>query len=282
MKTIRTFLFLSIFIVAGGHWAQAQMELPQPSPKAQVMQTVGLTDITIDYSSPGVKGRKIFGDLVPYGKLWRSGANKATSIEFSKDVTINGEKVKAGKYSFFTIPNEKEWTVILNSETELWGTGGYDESKNILAFNVAPEKLSKNVERLRYLVEDFDNEKAHISLEWADTKISFPVQVHTMEQAYESIKKTLEPSWRAYANAARFAFEQAHDLENGMKWIDKSLELQSDWYNNWLKAEMLAETGNYSEALKYAKIAKELGDKNPDRFFYKNQVEAAIEKWQKM
>jgi len=280
MKSL--FITLLSFVLCLSNTLYAQMELPQPSPKAQVMQRVGLTDITIDYSSPGVKGREIFGALVPYGKLWRSGANKATSIEFSKDVSINGQEVKAGKYSFFTIPNEEEWTLILNSETELWGTGGYDESKNIVAFNVKPEKLTSAVERLRYLIRDFDNEKALISLEWADIRISFPVQVHTMEQAYASIKKTLEPSWRAYANAARFAFEQANDMENAMKWINKSLEIKSEWYNNWLKAEMLAETGNYSEALKYAKTAKELGDKSPGNFFYKDKVEQALIDWAKM
>ncbi len=280
MKSLFITLLTFVFCLPNGLYAQ--MELPQPSPKAQVMQRVGLTDITIDYSSPGVKGREIFGALVPYGKLWRSGANKATSIEFTKDVSINGQEVKAGKYSFFTIPNEDEWTVILNSETELWGTGGYDESKNIVAFNVKPEKLQDAVERLRYLITDFDNEKALISLEWADTRISFPVQVHTMEQAYASIKKTLEPSWRAYANAARFAFEQANDMENAMTWINKSLEIKSEWYNNWLKAEMLAETGNYSEALKYAKTAKELGDKSPGNFFYKDKVEQALIDWAKM
>ncbi len=280
MKSLFIALFSFVFCMSGALYAQ--MELPQPSPKAQVMQRVGLTDIAIEYSSPGVKGRAIFGGLVPYGKLWRAGANKATSIEFSKDVSINGQEVKAGKYSFFAIPNESEWTVILNSETELWGTGGYDESKNIVAFNVTPEKLDPLVERLRYLITDFDNEKAIIALEWADTRVSFPVQVHTMEQAYASIKKTLEPSWRAYANAARFAFEQANDMENAMKWINQSLEVKSEWFNNWLKAQILAETGNYSEALKYAKTAKELGDKNPGSFFYKDKVEQALIDWAKM
>jgi hypothetical protein len=118
MKKV-TSLFTALLIL-GGLSAQ---EMPAPSPAAMVMQRVGLTDITIEYSRPGVKSRMIFGDLVPYNKLWRTGANKATLIKLSTDAKINGQEIKAGSYSIFTIPGEEEWVVIFNKDTELWGTG---------------------------------------------------------------------------------------------------------------------------------------------------------------
>lgn len=184
MKLFRyTILLLFSFIVL----ASAQQEEPAKSPAASVSQVVGLTNVTITYSSPGVKGRQIWGELVPYGEVWRSGANKATTIEFSTDVKVNGTEVKAGKYSFFTIPGKDEWTVILNSVADQWGAFKYDESKDVLRFNVTPKENPFH-ERLAYII-DFDTPtKSTVALEWKDLKIPFTVESHVTDPKDENVR----------------------------------------------------------------------------------------------
>lgn len=275
---MRNMMTLLLALVAFSFTAQAQMELPQPSPKAEIEQMVGLTEIEIEYSSPGVKGRDIFGGLVPYGKIWRTGANKATALSFSRDVMIADTEIPAGEYSLFTIPGEDEWTIILNSETELWGTGSYDETNDVVRFTATPEQHDEFVERFRILVEDFDNEKAHIAIEWADVVVSFPVMVHTKKQAYASIEETLSPSWQRYAQAARYAWEQEGDLDNAGLWASESIAVESTWYNHWIMGEVLAEQGDTEAALEHMNMALELGNE-AENFWYKSRVEENIENW---
>lgn len=281
MKTAKYILALFLLSAITAIPAKAQMELPEKSPKGQVMQTVGLTEITITYHSPGVKGREIFGGLVSYGEMWRTGANKATSIEFSKAVTINGTELDAGKYSLFTIPKEDNWTIIINSETELWGTGGYSKENDVARFSVTPKTLNRSIERMRFVFDDFDNESATIALEWDRTHIPFEVNVNTGEQAMKSIEASLNPSWRMYSDAASYAFEQANNSTKAMAWVNQSIDVESTWYNNWLKARILADQEDYKTALKHAKIAKEKGDE-AENFFYKERVEQALEEWKNM
>lgn len=279
MKPTYFFIALTFFYFTTLFSSHAQ-ELPRPSPYATVKQTVGLTDITIDYSSPGVKGREIWGKLVPYGELWRTGANKATKITFSKDVTINGENVPAGSYSLFTIPGKDEWTVILNKETELWGTGGYKEENDLMRFNVKPETSSMMWERLHFVFTDFTDSEATVNLFWKKLNLPFKVMVNTDEQALENIKSTLKDAWRPYANAARYYLENGKSLDEALQYIDKSISISNEWFNNWLKAEILHAKKDNKEALKYAQTAKELGDKSAN-FFYKSKVEAALKEWKK-
>lgn len=274
---MRKFL-LSVLLSVLAFGAQAQMEIPAPSPHAKVSQTVGVTDITIEYSSPGVKGREIFGGLLPYDEMWRTGANKATAITFSKPVKINGKEVAAGSYSLFTIPGSKEWTIILNNDTELWGTGDYDETKDAIRIKAMPKKNNFR-ERMAFQILDFDNEKATIALEWDKTRVDFIVEVNSTEQAMASIEKTLNPSWNQYASAARFAWEQVGDLDKALAWINQSIDVKATWYNHWVKGEILAATGDYTGAYKYMQKAKEMGDKD-DNFFYKDRVEKNLKDWE--
>lgn len=271
---------LLVLIFLAGLQVQAQMETPASSPSAMVKQTAGLTDITINYSSPGVKGRTIFGDLVPYGEVWRTGANKATSIAFSRDVVINGTDVKAGTYSIFTIPGEREWTIMLNSETELWGSDDYNADNDVVRVKAMPVKTSFR-ERFAVDILDFDNEKATIVIEWEKTRVAFIVELKTKEQAYASIEKTLNPAWNTFAAAARYAWEQEGDLASADKWITQSLALQEMWYNHWIKGEVLAGMGQYAEALVHMNKALELGNRNVETFWYKSRIEKNIQEWAK-
>ncbi|MFI5222044.1 MAG: DUF2911 domain-containing protein [Bacteroidia bacterium] len=256
--------------------ANAQLTLPQPSPKASVMQTVGLTDITIDYSSPGVKNRTIWGEVVPFDKIWRAGANSATKITFSKDVTIEGTIVPKGSYSIFIIPSKAEWIVVLNKNATA-SSDEYKQEMDLLRVKSNPVAIP-NRERLAYTITDFTEDMATISMEWEKVKVSFTVQLATEKQAVENIDKTLNNTWSAYNSAARFYFDKK-DYSKALTYVNQSLNLSEQWFNCWVKAQILNATGVKEEAYKYVLKAKELGDKNVQGFFMKTQVEKALEEW---
>ncbi|HET6246024.1 MAG: DUF2911 domain-containing protein [Bacteroidetes bacterium] len=275
-------LFATFIISAGALLVQpvfAQLDLPQPSPKAMVKQTVGLTDVTIDYSSPAVNKRVIWGDLVPYSEMWRTGANMASKITFSKEVTIGGKAVAAGSYAFLTIPEKEEWTVIINSDSELRGTDGYSIDKDVVRLKVKPQ-VSPNRERLTFLISDFSNTGGNISLEWEKLKIDVPFTTATDEQALKNINNSLNASWRNYTNAANYMLTNKKDLDKALTWINQSIAISPDqWYSHWIKAQIHAEKKQSKEAFASAQKAKELGDKNPAGFFYKEAVEKALVDW---
>lgn len=152
---------------------------PAASPLGKVYQRVGVTDVEVTYSRPGMKGRDIFatGGLVPFGKLWRTGANAATTISFSTDVMIGGEKVEAGEYSLFTIPGESKWTVMLNSEADLRGTGGYDAGKDVVRIEVEPMEFPLEVETMTFVFGNVKDTSADLNLIWANTAIAIPISV---------------------------------------------------------------------------------------------------------
>lgn len=257
--------------------ANAQLQLPQPSPKASVMQQVGLTDITVDYSSPAVKGRTIWGELVSYDKVWRAGANAATKITFSKDVTISGTNVAKGTYSIFMIPGKSEWTIAINKDVNA-SEASYKESDDVVRIKATP-KTTENHERLSYTFTDYSEEGTTVNMEWEKTRVSFNVNVATGKQAAENIDKTLGATWMQYNNAARYYYDQK-DYTKALDYANMSLSLSNQWFNNWVKAQILAAKGMSKDAYAYAVKAKELGDKNPEGFFFKPQVEKAIQDWQ--
>jgi hypothetical protein len=260
--------------------ASADLDLPRPSPFAKVSQDVGLTTITVDYSSPGVKGRKIWGGLVPYGQMWRTGANTATKVTFSKDVTVAGKPVPAGTYALFTIPTAGDWTVILNKKADQPGTGqGYKQEDDAARFTIKP-KAAPFRERLAFLVTDFTDEKGDLALEWEKLRLTIPVETGTAKQAMANITSTIDGTWRTYANAARYLVENKKELDTAMKYVDQSLALKEDWYNVWIKAQILAAKGNYKEALALAQKANDLGTK-AGNFFFEADVKKALADWKK-
>jgi hypothetical protein len=166
---LRPILLVAAVVVAqaGAATAHAQaLEVPAPSPKARVEQRVGLTDFSLEYSSPAVKGRKIWGDLVPYDKLWRTGANAATKLTVSRDFTFGGKPVKAGAYALYTIPGKTSWTVILNTNANAGGTNGYDEKNDVARVTVKPTAAPMR-ERLTFIFSDASDDGVHLDLEWS-------------------------------------------------------------------------------------------------------------------
>lgn len=262
--------------------ARAELDLPRPSPFAKVSQDVGLTQIIVDYSCPGVKGRKIWGALVPFDKMWRTGANVATKITFSKDVTFVDQPVPAGTYSLFSIPAKSgEWTIILNKNADQPGTArDYKPELDFVRVKVHA-KPAPHRERLAFMFSDFSDDKASLDLEWEKLRVSIPIKVNTAEQAMANINKELDNAWRPYANAARYMLETKKDYDAGMKLIDQSLALKEDWFNVWIKASLLAAKGNFKDAHAQAQKSFDLGQKVGPMFFLQEEVKKALQEWSK-
>lgn len=267
-------------------------DLPQPSPFTTLEQRVGLTDFTVEYSRPAARGREIYGNLVPYGKLWRTGANKATAISFNTPVSINGVDVEAGKYSIFSIPNEGEWTFILNSNTELYGTNGYEESKDVLRFNVAEGDYGFCFSESFHIGFDaVDGGKAKLIISWAGKGIAIPIRVNVEEKAMENIENALseateEDMWRVKRNAGAYYLRDLKKPAEGLAFIQDAVKLKPDnWYNYYMLGEAQYANGNKKEALAAADKAMEVGlaeaKKAGAEFGYTDMVNEAKENWSK-
>ena len=260
--------------------ASAQPELPRPSPSAKVSQVIGLTEISVDYSSPAVKGRKIWGALVPYDQMWRTGANQATKITVSRDLTLGDKPVPAGTYALFTIPTKGAWTVILNKKADQSGTArDYKPELDLVRFQVHAKPVPHR-ERMAFLFSDFTDDKGSLDLEWEKLRVSIPIKVNTGEQAMANIAKGIDGAWRTYANAARYLLETKKDYATGLKYIDQSLALNEDWFNLWIKASLLAAKGDVKEATAVGEKAYQLGQK-AEFFFLEPEVKKTLAEWKK-
>jgi hypothetical protein len=264
-------LSLAATLFAG--MSSAQIKLPAPSPAAKVTQSIGLTEVTVDYSRPSMKGRVIFGDLVPYGEVWRTGANASTKITFKDDVTFNGTPIPAGTYSFFTIPGEKMWTVIMNKNTETWGAAGYNKEEDVARFEVRPGRNEKPVETLTFAFKDFESNSANLVMKWENIMISFTIEQDVDRIVQKQIKEQLidskEPATAGtYFSAAMYYKDKSMNLEQALTWMNKACEMRPEafWYTH-RKAELLATLGKKKEALAAAQQSLEAAKKNADGDF---------------
>ena len=243
----------------------AQIESPQPSPLGEVEQKIGLTDIEIEYSRPGKKDREIFGKLVPYGKIWRTGANASTKIEISDDIKINGKELKKGKYALYTIPGESEWTIIFHKNLSYWGVGDYKEEEDALRITAKSTKLGVTVETLTFAFSNFTTTGGKLMLMWDNTMVAMDIETNAMEQVEAQIKKVLVdgPGAGAYAAGADFYLEKGENLEQALTWINKGIEKRPKafWYIH-KKAQILAKMGKKKEAIAAANKSIEIAKAN--------------------
>lgn len=265
-----------------------ELELPRRSPRATTNFTVGMTDVRIHYSSPALRGRELWGSLVPYDQLWRAGANEATVIEFDRDVWVQGESLAAGAYAFFLIPRENEnWIAVFNQQTEQWGTYDYDESLDALRVEVAIDTLCTPEERLQYYLSDTDLDAGSLCLRWEYYSICLDFQVPVLETIERQLEvslaeKSANESWRLYAEVADFL----HDYENfrpqALSYAIQSTAEQDHSWNWWLRAQIEGLLGDFSSAVRSAEKAIEVGQQEPEDRFFKNSrptIEASLEKW---
>lgn len=261
--------------------ASAELTLPRVSQKASVMQTVGLTDVTVQYCRPGVKGRVIWGELVPYDKVWRTGANEATTFSFSTPVKINGQALPAGIYSFHTIPGKTSWTLIFNKKAEQWGSYDYDATQDALRIQVTPV-AGPNQEWMAFSFSDVSADSATVELAWEKLRVPFKIEADTKTQAMASINKALSgevKDWEDPYSAASYAFNANLGNADALKWIDQSISLKETYWNLRLKAAILEKDGKRKEAIALAEKAVQIGKRDKDNEGEIAKTEKQIADW---
>jgi hypothetical protein len=273
---------LALGLAAASAFAQPAVDLPRLSPPASVSQSIGYTNVTISYSRPAVRGRKIWKDLVPYGKVWRAGANEATVIEFSTDVKVNGRSLPKGRYGLFIIPDEKEWTFAFSKAYKAWGAFTYDEKEDALRVKV-PTRSAEFRERLEYGFEDLTDSSATLFMSWEKKKLPIGIVVEFLETAKANIRKSL-PKAKAgdpfpWLSAARFYWTYDIDRKQAMQWVDKSIAVKPIYGNLWTKAEWLADGKDYAEAAKYARRAREAAERDPNPKPLLEAIDKATSSW---
>lgn len=258
-----------------------KLNTPKPSPLGIVSQKVGLTQMEVTYSRPGVKNREIFGGLVPYDKLWRTGANAPTKLELSTRATIEGNKIPAGKYALLTIPGKDKWTIIINEDTAAT-TDKYKKENDVARFKVAANDYPKKVETFTINFTDIRPDKANMQLLWENTSVKCKVEVPTDElvekQIKEKLPKASDDNAMAYYRAAEYYHMAEKDLNQALKWINKALQTKEEYWMLHRKANIQAELGNHKDAIETAKKSKELAQQDGNEHYVKNNEEV-IKKW---
>lgn len=257
--------------------------VPAPSPAASVMQTVGVTDFTVKYSRPFIKGRKVFADgsaLAPYDQIWRTGANMATTFESSTEFTFGGKKVPAGKYALFSIPNGSAWTVILNKNYNQGGTDAYKESDDVARTMVVPTSNDYN-EAFKIEIEPVTDSTAFLNLSWSSVNIPVPLAVSTESLTLSALNKAVAEKPEDVAtlqSTAGYLLSKGKDLQVALSLADKAIGLKESFGALWTKAQILNKLGKTAEAIPVAQKALTVGAAAPDGAynFYKPQVEKAI------
>jgi len=274
-------LALIAFPLAAQQTPAPQLRTPRASQKQVVTQTVGFTDVTITYSRPGVKGRQIWGGLVPYDKVWRTGANEATTIAFSDDVTINGQPLPKGTYSLHTIPGKDEWTIVFNTTANQWGSFNYDPAKDALRVKAKPHGDEFH-EWLTFEIPDVSPDSATIAIKWANLAVPFTVGTNTTQKvladARAAVAAAKPDDWQTPLRAATFAIENRVDLEEAKKWLDQSIKANENIRNLFEKARAQAMAGDRTAAIATAqKAISKAGEKDKDEV---GEIQHSIASWQ--
>jgi hypothetical protein len=285
-SSVSAILFTLCFAVS----AFAQIDTPRPSPKASVMQRIGVTDVTITYSRPAVKNRQSWGDplpgqtakgeatlddqnarpkgaaIVPWGHVWRAGANEATTFVVTDDVLINGQKLPAGSYSMHTIPTKDEWTIVFNSTANQWGSFSYDAAKDTLRVKAKPQWVNQSEEWLTYSVEPVGDDSAQVNIRWEKVNVPFTVKVPdvaatTMAHLKNSVGNAKADDWQTPMLAGNYLINNQNpaDDEQGMAWIEQSIKVKETFRNLASKANALYKFGKKDEAFAVAQQAIERG-----------------------
>jgi hypothetical protein len=249
---------------------------PRPSPVASVMQVVGVTDITINYSSPGVKGRTIWGELVPYGKIWRTGANEVTSVTFSDPVKVNGNELPAGTYGIHTIPNTNEWEIIFSKDTKVGGSASFDETKEALRIKVKPEEASFT-ERMVFTFTDATDNSAAVNLIWEKLKVSFNVETATEELTLQKARNAF--NWGDLMAAATYCLQNDVSLDEGYNWIQASTLINENYWNMRIKAQYLAKMERKADAIAAMEKAIDYGNKMENSPFDFDSMKKLLAEW---
>ncbi|WP_417443913.1 DUF2911 domain-containing protein [Joostella sp.] len=274
-------LILLICAVLGSYTLNAQVTTPQPSPTSKLEQKVGLTDVTIAYSRPSMRGRAIFGELVPFGEIWRTGANQNTIVTFSDDVKIGGKDVKKGSYALFSKPNKNSWDVYFYNDTNNWGNPEkWDDSKVVAKVTATPYELPFEVETFTIDVDNLTNNGASLGIVWENTYVGVPFEVPTKEKATASIKKVMNgPQSGDYYAAAVYYLQEGQDLDQAQEWMDKAISEQKEAPFWMLRQKSLiqAKQGDTKGAIETAKKSLAAAEKAGNKDYVKLNQDSIAE-----
>jgi hypothetical protein len=284
MKNRNVLLMAVAMLLLQSNMLQGQIVVPDLSPLSTITQKVGFSEIKIEYSRPSVRGRIVFGELVPYGKVWRTGANAATKITLEEEITIQGNfKLMPGVYSVYTIPDKNEWTIIFNKDPWLWGDFGYKANYDAIRFVVKPQSMKEQVETFTIDFANVTTSTAEIQMLWDFTKISFRIATNAEEKVLNEIKTfTSNPEAKLageYYMASKYYLDTNKDLNQALEWANKSLHYWPEAY--WVihvKAEILAKMGDYKAAIEAAQLSLDKAKAKPDEDYVKMN-EREIAKW---
>lgn len=254
--------FLLVFTLVGGlnigAHAQENFHMPQASPGITIDQNFSTSFIKLDYSRPALRGREVFGEMIPYGELWRTGANASTKISFGEDVMIDGKALKAGTYSLYTIPGKKIWAIIFNTNLEHWGTEGFNDNETALKLTAPVKTLDKKQENFEIQVENITKNSADIVISWENTSVAIPVKANNNQRIMAHLDKVLKGDKPPYASAANYYLSTDQKLDDALKYINLAIEESPDaFYLYWSRAKIYQKLGKHEEAVKSAKMAAE-------------------------
>lgn len=261
-------IFTSVSILLLSLSTFAQLKTPSASPSISIKQEIGLTSVELSYSRPSVKDRAIFGAIVPYGEVWRTGANACTKITFADDIEFGGHPVPKGTYSIYTIPNKDKWTVILNLNTKLWGAGGYSEKEDFLRFDIVPEHTKKVTETFTIDTDNYTANSTDLVIKWEHVLLRIPMQMDTDSKVFTQIRKLLieskeEQKAGTYYKAAMYYYDKKVNMDQALQWMDKAVAKNPTafWYQ-YFYAEMLLDKGKKDKANSVATSALEMAKKS--------------------
>lgn len=280
---IRSALLASL--LASALAAQNAHLFPQLSPQASVSQTIGVTEVKVSYHRPAVRHRKIWGDLVPYGKLWRAGANEATTIRFSDPVKVDGKSVPAGTYALFMIPNPDRWTIILNKRWQQLGAFDHDPREDVARFEVTPKAVSNFDEWLTYEIYPASASTAYVDMYWEKLRVSFLVEVDVKGLVTARLKRALDKAkpgdWRIFSDAAEYLLDLDKDLAQALTWIERSLKIKESPVNLHVKARIQHALGQTAEAGQALDKALRLAQVEKAPPSVRQPIESTREQWAK-
>ncbi len=273
-------LFLAAALLMGTAALNAQqLTTPQPSPTQVIKQNFGVGSVELNYSRPAKKGRKVMGDLVPFGKVWRTGANSATTLTFSDDVNIGGKDIKAGKYGLLTIPNADKWTIIITKDVNVSSPAAYKQENDVVRVDAPVIKLPFSVESFTINFADLTGSSCNVQMMWENTLVQFAVNANTDAKVMAQIDNTMNKDNKPYFNAASYYYDNGKDLNQALTWVNKALETNKEaFWMHLLKARIHSKLGDKAAAKAAAAACKEYAEKakNDDYVKMANELMAGL------
>lgn len=268
-KTILSIAAAAAFFI-GVQTVNAQVKLPAASSTQTITQALGIKNVTLTYQRPNANNRVIFGGLVPYGQVWRTGANNIPNLTFEDEVTIEGHKVPAGTYGLFTVPDKAEWTIILSKNPKQWGAYQYKDTDDLLRFKVKPQTLANKVETFTMSFEDVTTKSAKIVLAWEKTKVDFNITVDQSKEILASIDAAMQGEKKPYFQAAQYYFNNGLDIKKSAEWVKLADESNTSApHIKYWKARILAKAGDSAGAKKAAQEGLAMAEKANNQEYVK-------------